>query len=356
MAILRGVLVAIGALMIVFAIFLHRDAERNLRNRLVDWWIQVTSAGERQIDKQMAFTREVAKRSLRLLDFMFGEDLVSFRMAWASVMLSLFGLTVFIACWAARVKRFMPPVDAPVVMYILSFGSHASKANTVQQCEKDFVVMYDEWSPTYYINGKVPGVPSSLAMWAIIFLALAFVPAVRTRVSPKWQYWGSAVFLAFMSGLQVSEYRLPFRLPILATIAVSLLCDIGVVALLRRIICKATSGKSSIWLMCLVVLVPTVTFLLPLEVMHRVPGLLQDSIGLLLPANTIDILVSVVLIMAAVLFVTVVGVWKFLSTILQRLDEDFPTRTFLLGLGMTLIALANFGSTKDMAKFILRVK
>src|ERR1039458_6353868 len=90
--ILLRVLNIIGVLTVYVALFLHENEERQIQNRLEEWWVAIDTRRDRALSKSAAFVQGIARITGKGFDKIFGDDLMSIRTAGVSVCLSIASL------------------------------------------------------------------------------------------------------------------------------------------------------------------------------------------------------------------------------------------------------------------------
>lgn len=83
-----------GGLLIYVAVFLHEDEERNIQNRLVDFWSRVYDRSKSSGGQFRSFMIEVCLLSERFIDRVFGKRLFSLQLVLASFFLATYSLSL----------------------------------------------------------------------------------------------------------------------------------------------------------------------------------------------------------------------------------------------------------------------
>src|ERR1700674_45971 len=80
---------SVGAVLIYAALFLYKDEERQIQDRINDWQIRVKRMQMGSLSHAATFMREVARLTIQGFNRLFGERLFSLRFVAVSVYLSL---------------------------------------------------------------------------------------------------------------------------------------------------------------------------------------------------------------------------------------------------------------------------
>jgi len=306
--------------------FLYEDAEGRIRNRLVDWWVSVTTIGEVITRRHVVITRAIAEQSLRAIDFFFGKKPLSVRLIWTSLTLSEAAGYVSMIL-AIRVAKFVvehSPAQAECV-----------SANP-------------DWDSV--LLGLLP----QMAIVASGFAALALVPLLFDRPIRSKRNIPAILLPVLACALVMPEVTIIYKQTgIINAVVLPAAWNIAAIWVIRALLRRTVRAKRfGVATLVAIVIVPLLLVIWPLRnAIHFDPGaqlatfvnhIRFDKLAAMqwLMLNSIAVIVALCEIGFSLLLAANLLFWPFLSNAIYALHTRPPTRIQLRKLGLCFIAIA----------------
>lgn len=313
--------------------FLYRDEEHRVHNKLVDWWVSVTEVGEGFVKKHILVTQAISAQSLRLIDWFFGAKAISFRNVWTLWMIAASSL------WIQRLA-------------IITLGNHTD------------VIRYP--FGLVIILRALP--------WALLgSVPLAFVPAFLCR--PLWQKRNLLAVLLLGAG---ASYLVPLLLWIpnellkmllqhhfkrieLGPYPYSILAGIALVSITRAVLRKAlaSQGYGTLILGALVVVplvVIYVAYNFPITIAQahfhgfNWQRLVMVNLAVTIMCNIALVFLPLGLVVATIFLALNVLFWPVISRLINAAHSHPPSRGQIAWLGVIFFTLAYSPSAWSLIK------
>lgn len=105
----------LGAVCWFCALFLHEDEEGKIQSRIEEWWIKVSDAQ----GAALSFAGTVARMTEIVFDRVFGNKLISFRLAGVSIYFSIASFFLFAAIAPTVARPHAAPLGSAVLGFLL---------------------------------------------------------------------------------------------------------------------------------------------------------------------------------------------------------------------------------------------
>lgn len=322
--ILLRVLNIIGVLTVYVALFLHENEERQIQNRLEEWWVAIDTRRDRALSKSAAFVQGIARITGKGFDKIFGDDLMSIRTAGVSVCLSIASLLL-----------------VSLVTYIHSKPKMAN-----------YPLAFNIW-------------------WLFIYLCLGLTPVL---IKNAWliRLWAISVFVPLFKLCSFTIYviyrgghsdiALGLLVIIVAALGLSIVCDVLYIwftrGMLRRV---STSSYLATMLILIFSSVLLAAFLIALpayigyELRRLLPvvGVLIGLVGVIL--NTVDLIVCSAVFVSAFLMIAHRLLWPLLERLVYPLQRYniMREKKQLFYVGITLMTLPTH-TAAGIFKFLIQ--
>lgn len=152
----------VGAALLYMAFFLNEKEERDLNERLVEWWIYVDDTATAAVAWHTRLFRAASGRVVQLFGFIFGERLLTLRAFWASIFLSG-AVYVLVLGSDEAVSAFWRPVPTSVLSIV------------------------------FLITGVLPALGSEHKILLVGYVMLAATWITRVLLAPTMYTWGRVV-------------------------------------------------------------------------------------------------------------------------------------------------------------------
>lgn len=296
----------------------QRDEENRLRNRLVDWWVRVTTTGEDWIDKLSRMVQELSHMGLVILDSVFGRRILALQFGVGSVAmthLSAVALTLFLCAIPA----------GTCLPFVAKWA---------------FVTAIPLWTALFVPRLRLRLLAVYVAIWSFLIWTMGTYELAHEAVA-----------------------ALLFLLPALAFGGVG---DAMVVPLNRLVLRSAAGGRRGLWLTPVLAVAPVLLFIalastsLSWVATHDYPG---DAFSEQCSVPRVDmwrlfkaylvfasayavtfniILGGVLLLFVCILIVNILS-WKALSRFLSNAHDRVLPRELLLPVGAVLVGASQTG-------------
>lgn len=299
---LRVASFTLGAVGWAAVLLTQRDEEQRMRNKLVDWWLAVTSTSEGAFAKSQAFSQALAHKALEALEYVFGEKTGRPRFFLGSASIT----QLAVALWMTAIGLPQQP------------GS---------------VALIWAWSALLWVALlRRPGRAIALLRFAALLLHL--IPWISyARQAPFHTTDGTAPFagivLIYVAGFAVDALSVSAN---------------------RLILRSATTSSRTMAAICLLVVLPSILFAASVTLAFTQglgkPTMLETNplatyfAAILALSSTVNLAISICLLATVVALVLNIVTWKTASRLLTNLHDRGPSRSQLAGIATALIALS----------------